>query len=298
MMRTLGVSAALIGCLAVATSAEAAARVFVSVSGDDANDCSMVATPCRTLNAAITQVDASGEVIVLTTGSYAGATISKAVRINVPSGVVAFSASPITITAGLTDSVAIRGVTLKALTPGSGIGINFQSGKNLSIENCLLDGWQNGIVVQNSGSPVVYVIDTIVRNGSGNGIQSSVSLGAAIVAVHNSRFENHGGGCGVIAVSNSTISARETVTAGAGFGFCTTAASAQLNCQDCMATGHSSDGFAAFNGSTMRVAQSMSTKNVNGFSNDGLSTFESLGNNLVAGNGTDTSGTITVIAGK
>ena len=56
------------------------ARVFVSVTGNDANVCSNVATPCRTLAGGISQVDADGEVIVIESGSYAGGTITKSVK--------------------------------------------------------------------------------------------------------------------------------------------------------------------------------------------------------------------------
>jgi hypothetical protein len=64
--------------------------------------------PCRTLNAGVSQVDPAGEVIVIDTGSFAGANITKAVRISVPAGVTAFSASPITVNAGASDVVVIR----------------------------------------------------------------------------------------------------------------------------------------------------------------------------------------------
>ena len=44
-------------------------RVFVSVTGNDANTCSDVSTPCGTQGGGIAQVDAEGEVIVTTSGS-------------------------------------------------------------------------------------------------------------------------------------------------------------------------------------------------------------------------------------
>ena len=61
------------------------------------------------------RVDANGEVIVLDSGSYGGTTITKAVRINVPLGLVAFAAQPFVINAP-GAAVALRGLTLKALT--------------------------------------------------------------------------------------------------------------------------------------------------------------------------------------
>jgi hypothetical protein len=298
ILRTLS---ALACCLAFGSPAHAAARVFVSVTGADTNDCAMVTTPCRTLDAGITQVDPGGEVIVLTTGSYGGATISKSVRINVPAGLVAFSASPIVITAGSTDSVAIRGLTLKALTPGTGTAINLSSGKFLSVENCVIDGWDKGVVALNNfDTPFVTVADTIIRNGNTHGVEAGTSFGEVHAVIHNSRFENHGS-CAVVARAGGRISARETVSIGTnlgGFGFCGFDIGGRLNCQDCVATGHFFDGFIASTGGTIRVSQSMATDNLrNGFRNVG-STIESLGNNLVTGNAGDTSGTITVIAGK
>jgi hypothetical protein len=49
---------------------------------------------------------------------------------------------------------------------------------------------------------------------------------------------------------------------------------------------------------TMRVARSTATNNTNGFFQANISTFESLGDNLVRGNTTNTSGTITVVTGN
>jgi hypothetical protein len=120
------------------------ARVFVSVTGNDANTCSNVATPCRTLAGGISQVDVDGEVIVLDSGSYAGGTIAKAVKINVPAGVVAFSGLPIVVNPGAGKVVVLRGLTIKAADVGSGNGIEHQTG-TLSIENTVVDGWNYGL---------------------------------------------------------------------------------------------------------------------------------------------------------
>src|SRR5205809_5401993 len=120
--------------LGAVTSAHAAiARVFVSVNGNDANACENISTPCRTFAAGIARVDPDGEVIVLETGSYGGTTITKGVRINVPSGVVAFAAQPFVINAP-GAVVVLRGLTLKALTFGAGTGITYLAGNALHIE--------------------------------------------------------------------------------------------------------------------------------------------------------------------
>src|SRR5207247_2223131 len=118
--RCLVVASSLVVFGGAANTQAAASRVFVSVNGTDVGDCTNVNSPCRTLNFAIAAVDAGGEVIVVTTGSYGGATITKSVKIDVPNGVVAFSASPITINAGASDVVVVRGITLKSLLGGNG----------------------------------------------------------------------------------------------------------------------------------------------------------------------------------
>ena len=63
-----------------------AARVFLSGTGSDAGDCSSAATPCRSLQGAINQASAGAEVVVVSSGGYGGATITKSITVpkNVP----------------------------------------------------------------------------------------------------------------------------------------------------------------------------------------------------------------------
>ena len=68
------------------------ARVFLSGTGNDLNDCSDATTPCRSLQGAVNQCPVSGVVIVMATGGYGTANITKSLTINTPSGVVAFVA--------------------------------------------------------------------------------------------------------------------------------------------------------------------------------------------------------------
>lgn len=188
-----GMWAGALGVALWACAAEAqVSRVFVSVSGNDANVCSNVATPCRTLAAGIAQVDPQGEVIILTTGSYAGGTISKSVKINVPAGIVAFSALPITVNPGPGGQVVIRGMTLKSATQGSGNGIEHQSGK-LHLENMIIDGWRN-CVIAGSTEPL-FVTGSTIRNcfsgvPDGNGLVVCMPCQARVV-IDNSTFDTN-----------------------------------------------------------------------------------------------------------
>src|SRR5215467_3454576 len=104
-------SVVLIGFFASASMAQVQ-RTFVSGLGNDANPCSRTA-PCRTFAQAISQTNSSGEVYVLDSAGYAIFTITKPVSIVAPPGVTAgisvFSGDGITITAGASDIVILRG---------------------------------------------------------------------------------------------------------------------------------------------------------------------------------------------
>jgi hypothetical protein len=291
--RILGVALAAFASLLAPAPAQAAARVFVSVFGSDAGDCSNRSTPCRTFGAAITQVDAGGEVIVIDTGSYGGATISKSVKLNVPVGVVAFTASAMTVAAGASDVVVLRGLTIKALTPGTGNGILFTSGAALHVENCVLDGWQHGIFVNPTVASKVFVIDTLVRNSGFDGLRIDTAGGIAKVSVDNSRFENNSV-CGVDVVTGDASILRSVATANAG-GFCALEGGT-INVEGSLAAYNSDVGLLASFG-VMRATKCIVTGNETGFSNS-LGTFESLGDNLVRGNTTNTVGSITAVAGQ
>jgi hypothetical protein len=263
------------------------ARVFVSVNGNDANVCSNIATPCRTFGGGITQVDAQGEVIVIDSGSYAGATITKSVKINVASGVVAFSALPITVNPGTGGVVVLRGLTLKSATPGSGNGILQQSG-TLFVENAVVDGWNLGLLAD-VGAQWLLVKGSVFRNNfEGLVIQTGATVEHAI---DGSFFEKNGfaglglfGGKGRISDSSMTANLNGASVSGA---------STVASFQRCEFSGNPNDGLSSAVAAWVRVSGSTIVGNGTGLGNFG-GTLESFGNNVVRGNTTDTIGTITL----
>ena len=284
-MKTVKMYRAALGLatLLLAVSAEAQiSRVFVSINGNDANVCSNVATPCRTFAGGVTQVDAQGEVIVIDSGSYAGGTITKSVKINVASGVVAFSGLALNINPGGGGTVVIRGITLKALTPGSGQGINLQSG-NLFVESSVIDGWATGVAV--GAATKVYLTDTTVRNNT-TGVD--VSVGAQ-VSVDNARFENNGVGlqasAGQAVLTRAVLSGNTTGTSAGG--------SAQVTMHKCQVANNGTG--VNTSGGTARVSDSTISGNTTGL-NNGSGTLESFVNNQIGGNGANTAGTVTNVA--
>jgi len=144
-----------LACLLASAPAYSAQRTFVSTSGVNNPACSPVA-PCRDFASAIAATSSGGEVIVLDSGGYGLVTITKAVSIIAPPGLYAgisvFAAQTgITINAGASDRVVLRGLTISGL--GSDTGVIINSGGQIYIEDCTLTGFTFvGINVNGGGS--------------------------------------------------------------------------------------------------------------------------------------------------
>jgi uncharacterized repeat protein (TIGR01451 family) len=260
-------------------------RVFVSVLGLDTNDCSNIVTPCRTLNAAIGQVAEDGEVIVTRSGSYAGATITKGVKIDAASGVVAFSGLPVVVNAGAGSKVVIRGMTVKAVTPGTGTGIQHQSG-DLFLEGTVVDGWQVGLGTTSTGK--VYVMDSTLRNNSGAGM--SVSSAFAEASLESTSLLGNGTGLDVSS-GKATVSA--SVLSGNGNGLVAGGGS-EVSVEKSQLGLNAGVGVLvpASSLSTVRLNRCVVSGNGVGLQNDG-GTIAVAGTNAIQGNGTNTTGTMT-----
>ena len=133
------------------------ARVFVSPTGMDVGACPIIA-PCRSFNYAMTQVAVAGEIIALDTAGYGVVTISQAVTIVAAPGATAFiavtgGATGVTVLAGPSDVVNLRGLALSS--SGGAIGIDFQTGLSLNIENCIVNGFTS------VGIDVDHILDGI-----------------------------------------------------------------------------------------------------------------------------------------
>jgi hypothetical protein len=279
--------------LLCAASLEAqVARVFVSVNGNDANVCSDIATPCRTFGGGISQVDPNGEVIVIDSGSYAGATINKPVKLNVAAGAVAFSGLPIVVNVGPSQVVVLRGLTLKAATPGIGIGITLNGG-TLVVEKTVIDGWDNGIVLNAVPGSRAVVNDTTIRNCASLGIYLQSGVKAT---VENARVLN-GATWGIGAAGGSKVLVSRTEVAGnVQNGIYSVGTGTVVDVQKSRIYG-SLEGLSVGAGNTLRVSQSVVTGNIFGLVANGVgAVLETYGNNVVRGNSIELSGTITTVS--
>jgi hypothetical protein len=243
------------GFLAFATTSASAqaTRTWVSGVGDDANPCSRTA-PCKTWAGAISKTAAGGEIDALDPGGFGAVTITKAITLDGGGGQIASvlvaGTNGINVSAGAADVVIIRNIqingVLQTASPGLN-GINFTSGRMLSVEHCTIFGFSqagigvstsanatlnvlnsnitnvaNGISLASSGGAVVGEIDhTTIQKASANGITSTA--GSVFVTVTNSSIlnaagigVNAGSPGAVLGIDSSSVSSNNTAFATTG----------------------------------------------------------------------------------
>ena len=194
---------AAIGMLAVALGAGAAQaalqRTFVSAAGLDTNPCSLP-SPCRTFAGALLNTLPGGEIYVLDTAGYGAVTINQAVSIvnqtSTAAATVTGGGFAITINAGATDKVVLRGLTIVGGGSGSN-GVVFNSGASLIVEDCSIsDFTQAAIQFQTTTAADLYVSNTTVANTPVAGINVVPQMpgGSGAVRATLTRVEGHNGG--------------------------------------------------------------------------------------------------------
>jgi hypothetical protein len=188
--------------IAVAAATPALAGIddtYVSITGNDANICTITA-PCQTMARAFSQTVSGGVLHCLDSSNYSSATITQSITIdcsNTTAGGGAFTIN------GSGIIVHIRGLTMWGL----GTGIIFENGAALYVENCVMFlNMTDGILFEPSAAANLFVSNSTIRtNGSGGttaGIDIKPALGIqANVTIEHSRIE--GNYFGIIADGNS-----------------------------------------------------------------------------------------------
>jgi hypothetical protein len=303
----VAVALSLIGAV-VATPAEAAQRAFVSSSGSDANASSGcgIAMPCRTFGSAMSVVSDGGEIVALDAAGYGPVAVDKSVTITSNpgfyAGIAASTGTAVTInTAGI--NVTLRGLTINNMGGiGSGVAVFSGTGIKLSIENCVISNFTFGVSVTTDAT--VRIVDSLIRDG-GTGVHLEHGATAAISGskiVGNYPF--YGVYVyGTTAGTTTTAAISDTILTNNGTGVfaVSTDATAVARASVTRSTLSNNDDGADVDANTgtavLTISNSMVTGNVNGLSQGHAgSTLESLGNNTVRQNGTDSSGTITTVS--
>src|SRR5206468_11154194 len=173
--------------------------------------------------------------------------------IDVASGVIAFSGLPVVVNPGAGVRVVLRGLTIKALTVGTGTGIDHQSGI-LFVENTVVDGWNEGLVAE-ANAVRLTVKGSIFRNNQ-NGLR--VAAGSTVFgAIDQSFFENSGSNG--IFFDGGTGRVTNTVMSGNAFGGSVSSGS-DVTFQRCEVSGNDT-GLSSSGGAVLRVSGSAVTRN-------------------------------------
>lgn len=302
-------------------------RTFVSTSGSDSNPCGRT-TPCRNFEAAIAAVTAGGEVVVLDTGGFGPAVITKSVALIAPRGLHAAIAptvgSAIHINAAPTDAVILRNLYLKA--QGAIKGVEIDSAASVALEQVTIEGFGSYGLENDAADVAITVTDSVFR-GNSFGITLFASGGLSNVSIHRSVFVDHS--WAVYAHANSRVTIRDSVFQQ----FSTALATAlegnpnrtEITAQGCTfshfpsgataaeANGGSSGiaiitlvdstitntfiGARAYQNGTIRLSRSVITRCETGLLNTGEAgaTIETDGMSMVHGNTLNTSGAVTPI---
>lgn len=160
-----------------------ATRTWVSGVGDDANPCSRTA-PCKTFPGAISKTAAGGEISVLDPGGFGTVTITKSITINSvdsgEGGILASSTTGITINAGATGRVTLRGLVINGA--GTGInGIRIISAAEVIVEDCRIEGFRgssnsNGILLAPSAGTTRLTVRNSTINANGQAVAGNAGV--------------------------------------------------------------------------------------------------------------------------
>jgi hypothetical protein len=203
------------------------ARVFVSVTGDDANPCT-AGSPCKTFQHAHDVVQAGGEISVLDTGGYGTLIISKALSIVTPAGVEASIAIPnggtgITISANSIDAISLRGLTLDGTGIGQ-FGIVFNSGQSLTIDNCVVRNmFKHALSFVPTTAATLAVSNSFFNDNNDSGIFIGPSgSGAVSASIDRAGFYGNGNWglfvSGALGTGDLTVAAMDSVAANNNIG--------------------------------------------------------------------------------
>ena len=277
-------------------AAAQATRTWVSGVGDDANPCSRTA-PCKTFAGAISKTTAGGEIDALDPGGFGALTITKAITLDGGGGqvvsVLVSGTNGIVVSAGTNDIVILRNLRINGI--GTGLnGVLFNSGAQLSVENCDIFGFtQSGISANTSTVSDLYVTNTYITN-SVNGISLATSSAGMLVVIDRTKVFNvttNG-----IGVNSGIIDTEITNTAitSAATGLIVSGGSTRANVDTSAILNNTTAFNAAASGSIIRISNNIIYDNATNFTIAGGATIATTGNNRVkAAGATNPNGTIT-----
>lgn len=166
-------------------------RTFVASTGADSGGCTRVA-PCRSFAYAITQTSPGGELDVLDTAGYGPVTITKSISIvnegNIASIAVPAGADGIDISAGSTDRVHLRGLTIEGAGIG-GTGVRFSSGAALEIQRSVIRNFVTGGFYSTSIGSTTIIANSLISDNGSYGVAIQPTGSGPTTNVHLTKVE-------------------------------------------------------------------------------------------------------------
>jgi len=193
-----------VSALFITGSGTSSTKTWVSAaSGSDANLCTRAA-PCATFTAALAMTTAGGEIDVLSPGDYGATTITKAISIyndgvDTSGTLISSGTTGITIAAGSSDAINLRGLSFSGYNQANASGIVFNSGAQLHIANCTIQGFVTSGITFSPGAgsastaEMVVQDSSILSNGTGVSIKPTAGI-AANVSFNKARLDRNSGG--------------------------------------------------------------------------------------------------------
>ena len=182
-----------------------ASRTWVSGVGDDVNPCSRTA-PCKTFAGAISKTAAGGEISVLDPGGYGAVNITKSITL---SGVgenasilVGSATNGISINAGPTDVVTLRGLQINGLGVGLA-GIRFNTGAALIVDEVNVFGFETAIETFTGATTVNRSVFSNNRAFGVHGRGGSLTVEGSMLATNNVAVQATG--AAVVRLSDNSI---------------------------------------------------------------------------------------------
>jgi len=284
----------------VATMANAqATRTWVSGVGDDANPCSRTA-PCKTFSGAISKTAPHGEIDVLDPGGFGTVTITKSLTIDgkgSEAGVLnAGGITGILINAATTDVIVLRNLEINGV--GSGLnGVRVFQANRVEIQNCMITGQTSrGVLVDAATAVKVFIRDSQIHDINATAVAVLPSSGSPAhqITIDHSHISECGSTAGSaggvfaqngakVVVHDSSISHNTAsgVEAGAG---------ADITVDDSVVSFNGGDGVKT-SGGTARVSRTALLYNSGSAVNNAGGTLTTFGDNRMAGNASNNTGT-------
>ena len=298
-----------------------AQRTFVSALGSDSNPGTRE-SPCRSFQAALAATDPEGEVVALNSGDYAPFVVDRAVTVAAAPGAHAAisvsSGDGIHVVAGSTDSVVLRNLFLTGV--GGRHGIHFETGGSLDLELVTATGFSGrGLRMTAVNAAASLVVRDSVFSGNSAGVVVNGSTGGMIrFEIERTRADRNtqngfwflGGvrgtvrdvtaagnaGSGLFFQPEAVVTVFDSVADGNGNGVAVKdpGTLVHVTLVGAVVANNLSVGVSASPASVVRIDDCTITGNGTGISNAG-GIVETLRNNLVRGNATDVTGTLTRI---